>query len=1083
MKLGVPKTAHLRQQSVFRINRLQKIVKELVSTEEQYVRVLSQFYYDVITPIQEKKILKPHVVRNCFPSMANNLYTLHKCLLEDLRPIAESYEGKKSSQADAGVEWFQKDRELFNIMQQWLPGFGLYKNYIIEHHECLDRLKEEMKRTKKLRKFIDKACSKFSKSIESFFIAPIQRLPRYILLFDEITKFQKGELVTLFDKTKTEIEQLTHDMNETKKWFDQTKEGQQLLERQPILRKVAVRLENGMLDARVVFQTRVMLHDRAEPRAKKFRLHVLEMQIVLEPLQNTSFFQNALPKVLYFDQWFSYESAGYNCAFPNAVLLFSSSYSGLVSFEMRRDMQACQDALKEISQYHTRQRKTVLTSHTNRKIWVRCLVCENEFDDAGGSLEKTKCQCCGRWLCTNCCNQSVDKKIVCASCKTLLTKAEHIVQKVADPDTNKTKHIRKATPHSIKRKAWSPSIPLMTPTTPTSIADDQISQSGVTIIEYPSMAFKIEVSEQEDWSSPRYDYHDHGHHFSMTPDHKDPTNLLGNDLNSDVEEDMYMSEEDDSIDLGSPPSLVNFKIDPAMKPTRTGAFLASLKVEDFSTGMHKRSLTMGSQPFKKTPKSAPSFSSFKPFKDFMKQSDDDVFEYGRLDNWKSPHVRRKSCGDVPSDDLDLYATHAPLPIPSKVSYAAERRKRSVSHDSMVGGAILGSGKEEYSDSEESMGKLDIDTPHMDVPRRNSMSEESSAVGTINFEMEAYSESITDSRSHSSYANEDFERSYVDEDSDGKNQAMEEDFLDHHRRRVSSSSALKRCSPDRTLYKTLAVSSQLNLEIKPKVPELQPSFQKQSSQNLLPDPFFEHFIYGTPITIAKPHRRRLSASHEMKRDATRKSPSTSYDHESGSSRSPPIGFRVSSVDFPRKRPAGRQTSPKRIQRNPTFPRTPQGNPRIVFPNRGSASRRRQNGPHYTRRTIGTPSEMHSMEDTSDDYPPVPYRKSSEPYQMHSQHPAYRKPTYAPQNPFPGPAPRQPMRSPTGPRPVQNNNLAGTASTSTLRRKKSEDRLRRKLSDVLRKSIYALKRPVSFSPPQSSPRRSTSRRARAQSTGIM
>ena len=87
--------------------------------------------------------------------------------------------------------------------------------------------------------------------------APIQRLPRYILLFDEITKFQKGELVTLFDKTKTEIEQLTHDMNETKKWFDQTKEGQQLLERQPILRKVAVRLENGMLDARVVFQTRV----------------------------------------------------------------------------------------------------------------------------------------------------------------------------------------------------------------------------------------------------------------------------------------------------------------------------------------------------------------------------------------------------------------------------------------------------------------------------------------------------------------------------------------------------------------------------------------------------------------------------------------------------------------------------------------------------------------------------------------------------------------------------------------------------------------------------------------------------------
>merc|ERR1719471_730105 len=102
-------------------------------------------------------------------------------------------------------------------------------------------------------------------------------------------------------------------MNETKKWFDQSKDGQQLLERQPILRKVALRLVNGMIDSRVVFNTRVMLHDRAEPRAKKFRLHILQMQIVLEPLQNSSFFKNApLPKVLYFDQWFHHESTGYN---------------------------------------------------------------------------------------------------------------------------------------------------------------------------------------------------------------------------------------------------------------------------------------------------------------------------------------------------------------------------------------------------------------------------------------------------------------------------------------------------------------------------------------------------------------------------------------------------------------------------------------------------------------------------------------------------------------------------------------------------------------------------------------------------
>jgi len=1017
--LKAPKNAHLRQQSVFRINKLQNIVKELVSTEEQYVRVLFQFYYEVITPIREKKILKPHIVRECFPSMTNNLYTLHKCLLEDLRPIAQSY-SKEGFPVGAGTEWFQRDRELFNIMQQWLPGFGLYKNYIIEHHECLDRLKEEMKKTKKLRKFIDKACSRFSKSIDSYFIAPIQRLPRYILLFDEITKFQKGELVTLFDKTKMEIEQLTHDMNQTKKWFDQSKDGQQLLERQPVLRKVAVRLDNGMLDARVYFHTRVMLHDRTEPRAKKFRLHVLQMQIVLEPLQKTTLFQNALPKVLYFDQWFHYESTGDHCHFPNALLLFSSSYSGLISFEMRRDMQACLDALKDISLYHTLSRKNILSSHTNRKIWVRCLVCQNEFADSGGNLEKTKCLSCGRWLCNNCCKESHQNKIVCEHCKTMFTKGSHIVQKVADPDkTNKTKHVRKGTPHSIKARTFTPphspsstnlasfdsstqrhelirsfSSPeiggwtlidddeeedemVADPYTPDPIkADDQ---SGVTVIEYPSMAFRIEVSEQEDWScSPRSDP------ARFTPLTNDPTNLLGENLQSDPED---MSEEDDSIEMHSPSktkSPMKFSLDPTMKPTRIGAFLASLRVEDFSRGSHRRSLTMGSSPLKHSPRVIPS-RAFRPFK--RHSLTDALFgksaEEAETRSLPSLSKRRKSLNDI--DGEEVYATNIPLPLPSSVAIASDRRKRSES-------------------SEESV--LVHDYNHLSLPpHRDSISEESSAIGTVDLNF------LGSEAEHSESTRDSFYEAEAKE---------EEEMVDHHRR-ISSSDAQKRCSPDRTLLTSLSISIQNDLEIKPKVQNLQLSFQTSTSQNVLPDPFFEHFTYGTPITIAKPAPRKFSS--QEKREASRQSNSHSHDQDSGgsggSSRSNPY------QDFSRKPPRGRQTSPKRPgpPRKLTNPLPAQTQntttSRYPYPNR-PIPRKRPAGPHYTRRTIGTASEMHALESSSDDYPPIPYRKKSEPYDTayHSRGPpsTWRKPAYGPPNPYHP----QPIRAQTVPRPMRTPN---------------------------------------------------------------
>lgn len=150
-----------------------------------------------------------------------------------------------------------------------------------------------------------------------------------------------------------------------------------------------------------------------------------------------------------------------------------------------------------------------------------------------------------------------------------------------------------------------------------------------------------------------------------------------------------------------------------------------------------------------------------------------------------------------------------------------------------------------------------------------------------------------------------------------------------------------------------------------------------------------------------------------------------------------------TDFPRKPPSraipssGRQTSPKRVQRQPGGRLPPNGGPR--FPPNGGArypphrgpsvpkSRyvKRTNAPHYTRRTIGSPAEIHAhsieLSDT-EELPPIPYRKSSEPFN-------WRQQQQQPPRQQPHPNQNPPYRSPTGPRPTVQNSGRATSTSPT------------------------------------------------------
>ena len=76
-----------------------------------------------------------------------------------------------------------------------------------------------------------------------------------MLLFDQICKLSKGELISLFEKTKNEIEKLTNEMNETKRWFDQSKIGIQLSNREQGVKEYVK--ANGITDLRVLFSEKM----------------------------------------------------------------------------------------------------------------------------------------------------------------------------------------------------------------------------------------------------------------------------------------------------------------------------------------------------------------------------------------------------------------------------------------------------------------------------------------------------------------------------------------------------------------------------------------------------------------------------------------------------------------------------------------------------------------------------------------------------------------------------------------------------------------------------------------------------------
>eukprot|EP01080_Neovahlkampfia_damariscottae_P003802 gene3802-6963_t len=191
-----------------------KIIREIVSTEESYCNSLEELIKLYIQPLKrhlmvekKKKIIDEKDIKIMFNNIDQILST-HKVLLISLQNRLNSF----------------PITNIGDCLYNQVPLFFVYVQYCNKFDEAMDRLREN----KKTNPNFDKFCSSSQKKttggldLKSLLIQPVQRLPRYCLLLREIIKNTEETHVDYKNlvKTKNKIEKIVSMINEQKRKHD-----------------------------------------------------------------------------------------------------------------------------------------------------------------------------------------------------------------------------------------------------------------------------------------------------------------------------------------------------------------------------------------------------------------------------------------------------------------------------------------------------------------------------------------------------------------------------------------------------------------------------------------------------------------------------------------------------------------------------------------------------------------------------------------------------------------------------------------------------------------------------------------------
>ena len=163
-----------------------RVTRETLETEETYVQSLSTLTSFFYRPLQKGKLLPPDELKQLFPPQLSSLLSCHTELLDKLRE-------RLANPKFRGV--------IGDLFADLCPGsmtmdfFQMYSGYVQAFPIALSVYDRHTRTNKEFRGFI-RACTESPScrglDLCAFLLTPIQRLPRYILLLNELIKYTES---------------------------------------------------------------------------------------------------------------------------------------------------------------------------------------------------------------------------------------------------------------------------------------------------------------------------------------------------------------------------------------------------------------------------------------------------------------------------------------------------------------------------------------------------------------------------------------------------------------------------------------------------------------------------------------------------------------------------------------------------------------------------------------------------------------------------------------------------------------------------------------------------------------------------
>eukprot|EP00029_Vermamoeba_vermiformis_P001685 TRINITY_DN118_c1_g1_i2.p1 TRINITY_DN118_c1_g1~~TRINITY_DN118_c1_g1_i2.p1 ORF type:complete len:446 (-),score=91.32 TRINITY_DN118_c1_g1_i2:217-1554(-) len=199
-----------------KLNRKREaIAREILTTEQTYVKLLKVLCWSWRQPLVEatnsgKSIVKYEEVKTIF-SIAPDILTIHQKILEGI-------EGRLANWTEE-----QKIADIFLDNADTLKYYTEYVNNYNEALTCLARIQHKTKVQKYLKEK-HKFPESENYSLSDFLILPIQRIPRYQLLLQELLKSTRKKHPDFkhLSAALTAVMQVASYINEQKKHYEET---------------------------------------------------------------------------------------------------------------------------------------------------------------------------------------------------------------------------------------------------------------------------------------------------------------------------------------------------------------------------------------------------------------------------------------------------------------------------------------------------------------------------------------------------------------------------------------------------------------------------------------------------------------------------------------------------------------------------------------------------------------------------------------------------------------------------------------------------------------------------------------------